>query len=462
MSARNFLRNPFYDYLASRFRTVIFSSMADDPEFNKEFKRENVVIKPSVFEIKKSLLNKLIFRIYRYGDRYYFYNGKSFHGVPLNLILKDKFNKRDELFNRIFGKIFILFPFLNRRAVDYVRKIYISPYYQNMIDEYKPSALFSSHPFVDGDVQLVINAKHRRIPTISMIHSWDNLTAKGRILEPADYITVWNEIMRSEMLYLYPQLKEESVLTVGIPQHDYLLNDDWLMERSAFLKSIGADPSKKVITYISRGGKYSNYKESENIRSIIETIQNGGFAEKAQLIIREIHGLTRLQYCHTLGPIPDVIYDVPDSSCFPSIRPDHRWKNDPSSLYHLGNLLKHSDVIINYASTITLDSVYFDKPIIWPIYEWTGLKGSEQDEFGRHELEYPCYQPMMATGAPDIASSPSNLVELIKNALKHPKEKSKQRNELQLKYNPFNDGKAGLRVAKLIESVADGKSAGLN
>lgn len=454
MSARNFLRNPFFDYLTQRFRVIIFSSLAHDPEFRDEFSREGVIFEPSVFRINGGILSKIIFKMHRYGDRYFFYDGKSFHGVPLNLILKDKFNRRDEFLNRLFGRLFILFPFVNKAVLNITRRIYEDSHYRELIDEYRPSVIFSSHPFVDSDMQLVVNGKRKGIPTVSMIHSWDNLTSKGRLLETSDYILVWNEIMKSEALYLYPEVRKERISAVGIPQHDYLVNDEWQIERSEFLRQIGADPSKKVVTYISRGGKYSNYKESENIRCLIDAMNNGTFPGKVQLIIREIHGLTRLQYHQTLGPMPGVIYDIPDSSNFPSVGDDHRWKNDPRALYHLGNLLKHSDVIINYASTITLDAMYFDKPIIWPIYEWEHLSSREQDEFGKHELDYPCYQPVISTNAPDIASSPQNLVELVKDALMNPAGKTAQRKELQQQYNPFHDGGAGLRVAKLIEKLS--------
>lgn len=453
MTVRNLLRNPFFDYLTQRFRVVIFSSFHNDPEFIREFKRENVFFEPLLFDFKKNIFDRQLFKAHRFGDRYFFTHRKSVHGKPLQKIIKEKFGKRDEYLARMTGKLFILFPCINAWLTGYVQKMYVSRYYQQKIDQYKPSFIFSTHPFVDSDIQMVINAKRKGIPTASMIHSWDNLTSKGRMLENPDSLVVWNDIMRDEALALYPQLETEKICVSGIPQHDYLVNDNWVMERSEFLKSIGADPSKKVITYISRGGKYSNYKENENISAILEALRKNGFAEGSQLIIREVHLLGRTQYRTTLGPQPHVVYDVPDISFHPTMNDQYRWSNNPQSLYHLGNLLKHSDVVINYASTITLDALYFDVPIIWPIYEWKEMDDRAREESGSHELENSHLQPILKSQAVQLADSPAHLVEIVNEALQDPSRFSSQRKKLCAQYNPEFDGNAGIRIAKFIERL---------
>lgn len=453
MTVRNLLRNPFYDYITRRFRVVIFSSFYNDPEFIKEFKRENVFFEPLLFDFKKNIFSRQLFKMHRFGDRYFFTHNKSIHGKPLQKIIKEKFGKRDEWLTRITGNLFILFPFLNRWLSCYVRDLYVSSYYKQKMNQYKPSFIFSTHPFVDSDIQMVLNGKRRGVPTASMIHSWDNLTSKGRMLEEPDYLVVWNNVMRDEGLALYPEFETENIFVAGIPQHDYLVNDNWLQNRTEFLESIGADPSKRVITYISRGGKYSNYKENENINAILEALRTDGFVEKSQMVIREVHLLGRTQYRNSLGPQPHVVYDVPDISFHPTMNEQYHWSNNPCSLYHLGNLLKYSDVVINYASTITLDSLYFDVPVIWPIYEWKEMDDRAREESGSHELANSHLQPILRSKAVQLADSPEHLVTVVNEALSDPSRFSSQRKKLCAQYNPEFDGNAGVRIAKFIEQL---------
>jgi hypothetical protein len=64
-----------------------------------------------------------------------------------------------------------------------------------------------------------------KIPTSTFIFSWDNLASKGRMLGTFDKFLVWSELMKEELLYFYPNVKNDDVQVVGTPQFEpYVLD----------------------------------------------------------------------------------------------------------------------------------------------------------------------------------------------------------------------------------------------
>jgi len=352
---------------------------------------------------------------------------------------------------KLIGFLFNVFPQLNIWMGKYIKEQLKSSYYMDLIEEYKPKMVFSTHPFVEEENQLLTNAQNCGINTISIVHSWDNLTGKGRMQTLPDQLIVWNRVMKSEAINLYPKrFTDKNVHVVGVPQHDYLINDDWKMEKESFFRKLGADPKKKVITYISRGGKYSHYREDENLDVLISGLKNEIFVNDCQLIVREVASHDRSMYKDVLGYHKGVVYDFPDVSYFPNSSSKYPWSSDVNATYHLGNLLYYSDVIINFGSTITLDSAYFNKPTIWSIYR-TG--SSSQHKSDRHipdELSMSHLQPILKLDAVTIPNKPEDLIALVNDALEKPNALEEQRSTLRTLYCPFYDGKAGHRIANII------------
>ena len=452
MSARNLLRNPLYEYLSSKYRIVIISEMSQQKEFINEFKKPDIFFEKLIFDDER-VKNSLVFRLHRWGDRYFFANNRQIHGVPLSKYLY-KAKLLEELKVKLMGEVFVKFPWLNRWMVRKIKKMVVSDYYNKLFKKYKPELVFTSHPFVESENQITLNAKQNEIQTISIIHSWDNLTSKGRIHCLPDKVIVWNEVMKSEMEALYHgKINKEDIHVVGIPQHDYIQNENWDMGREKFLNKIGADPDRAIITYISRGLIYPHYRERENIEIIINTINKGEFIKNSQLVIRENAGVCRSSCHDVIGARPNVVFDVPDVSHRPNSNEKNIWNKDVSSIYHLSNLLKYSDVILNFGSTITLDSIYFDIPTIWPIYP--PEKKYSKIKYGNipFVLKWGYLQPILNTGGIDIPREPKDLIQLINSSLENPKSLSKPRMQIKEMYCPFRDGKAGLRIAKIIESM---------
>ena len=451
MSIRNILRNPLYELLYKKYKIVIFTPLFDDDIFLDEFKRDGVFFYPLQFDYASNFFVMFVFKIHRLGDRFHFATDKKVHGVYINRYLykADIWNERQTKF---VGLIFNIFPLLNKWMGTFIKNQLDSSYYSQLIDKYKPSLVFTTHPFIEAENHLLTNAEKFGIKTISMIHSWDNLTAKGRMHSIPETLIVWNKVMKEEALILYPEnFNDKNVHIVGLPQHDYLVNDNWVQDKSDFFQKLGVNPKKKVITYISRGGKYSHYREQENLDILISGLEKNQFIENSQLIIREVASHDRLQYSDVIGDKKNVIYDPPEVSYFPNTSAGYKWSSDQNATYHLGNLLQYSDVIINFGSTISLDSVYFNKPLIWSIY----LTGEDSQEHTPDELAMSHLQPILNMKVVTVPDEPADLIKLVNDALREPNLLSKERSTLQDIYCPFYDGKAGKRIANIIINAID-------
>ena len=450
MSIRNILRNPLYDLLSKQYKIVIFTPLFNDELFLDEFKRDGVLFYPLQFDYVSNFFARVVFKIHRLGDRFHFATDKKIHGVFMNRYLY-KANLWNERQTKFVGIIFNIFPALNKWMAKFIKKQLNSSYYSKLIEEYNPSLLFTTHPFVEAENQLLINAEKFGIRTISLIHSWDNLTGKGRMHSIPEQLIVWNEVMKEEAVMLYPEnFNDKNIHIVGLPQHDYLVNDNWIHEKSDFFQKLGANPKKKVITYISRGGKYSHYREQENLDVLISGIEKNQFIEKSQLFIREVASHDRLQYSDVIGEKENVIYDPPEVSYFPNTSATYKWSNNQKATYHLGNLLQYSDVIINFGSTISLDSVYFNKPLIWSIYRTGEDSKLRKMENIPDELAMSHLQPILNMQAVTVPNQPQDLIKLVNDALREPNFLKKERSNFQALYCPFYDGKAGKRIANII------------
>jgi CDP-glycerol glycerophosphotransferase (TagB/SpsB family) len=110
------------------------------------------------------------------------------------------------------------------------------------------------------------------------------------------------------------------------------------------------------------------------------------------------------------------------------------------------------DVLINMASTLTLDACCFDKPVIAVSF------GVLQDERTGKDLSYFLYeadhfQDVLNTGAVDLVRSENDLFQSIDAYLTHPERKKEERKKLLEKMCYKVDGQSSKRIADEILSM---------
>lgn len=322
-------------------------------------------------------------------------------------------------------------------------------YARDLFDRYSPDLLFAPSMFSFEDGRLLRMAKRRNIRTVTTSKSWDVLTNKAFTRVIADTILVQNKSIR-DIALRFGDYAPESVIIVGFVQFDYVRDTELLISRDAFFKSIGADPTRKLILY-STSGDWKNPYDDEVVEGIHAAIEHGKL-EGAQILARfhpkypskieklDLPHLIKDRPCQTSGAEASIDGVTNEVYSFTWTRDD--WA-------HLANSLFHSDVTVNTMSTITLDAVSFDKPVVLIAHDgndrafpyWQAL---------RRTYDETHYRDIINSGCARVGNTMHETVQAIRDYLADSQRDSDPRERLRKEYLFGVDGKAGARIAAAI------------
>ena len=325
--------------------------------------------------------------------------------------------------------------------------------FEQLFERLRPDLVFNcSHIHGEqADLPLRI-AQARGIPTAAFIFSWDNLTSRGRLFVPYDYYLLWNEDMRRQFLRLYPKTDPARVLVTGTPQFDLHFQPENRWSREKTCREIGLDPERPYVLYCT--GMDSDFPEEHRIvEAVIRFLQEADQRPRPQLAVRT----------YVKGTSPEMAalsrrfnHDV----VFPAMRWDQRRMMplpEDGPLYT--NLLRHAALGINAASTVSLELMMLDKPVINLGLEPPGSRLPAYARFSRH-VEYEHYRPVVNSGGVMVARSLDELRALIRSGLTEPdRDGTKRKAFIQYMFDRSLDGKAGKRVAETLAELAGGKAA---
>ncbi len=120
-----------------------------------------------------------------------------------------------------------------------------------LVRERNPDVLLVT-PLVDlgsDQVEYVKAAQALGIRTGLCVHSWDNLTNKGRLRVLPDRVFVWNEAQRREAVLLHGVLPE-SVMATGAPAYDEWFDRLPSTTREEFCRKVGLRPDAPFFLYL--------------------------------------------------------------------------------------------------------------------------------------------------------------------------------------------------------------------
>lgn len=291
-------------------------------------------------------------------------------------------------------------------------------------------------------------ARRLGIPTATFIFSWDNLTTRGRITVPYDYYLVWHEHMRSELLSIYPFINPDHVFVTGTPQFDFHFKPEYWLTKEELCRRIGADPSRPIVLYTT--GKASDFpEEHRHVELVIRILQEVDYYPKPQLVVRTyVKGTSPEMRALAERNIPGVV--------FPPVLWDEKWytpQYEDLSIYT--SLLRHCLFGINAASTVSLELLMHDKPVINIGFNPPGSQLPYCLRWVRH-IEFDHYRPVAQSGAVMVAKSPEDMEKMIKRALYEPQADSEKRKRfIKAMFGDTLDGRSGERVAMKLLELAD-------
>ena len=322
--------------------------------------------------------------------------------------------------------------------------------FDKLFSNLRPDLVFNGSHIHGNAAFLPMRVAHRQgFRTAGFVFSWDNLTSRSRIMEPYDALLVWHEDMKKQFLSIYPEVGAERVFVTGTPQFDFHFRPGYWLERGDLARRIGFDPERPFLLYTT--GIDAHFpEEHRTVDFLIRGLAQWADNQRPQLVVRTyVKGTSDEMRAIAAQNYRDVF--------FPQVAWDERWympAEDDLAVYT--SLLRECSVGINAASTVSLELLIHDKPVINLAFDPPGTDIPNPYRWARH-LAYDHYRPVAESGAVMVASSPGELVSMVRRAVGQPDQlQAARRRFLADVFGSTLDGNSGRRVAECLLALARG------
>jgi hypothetical protein len=296
--------------------------------------------------------------------------------------------------------------------------------YSQLIKEDAPSHIFFTHQRPPFLAPFLYAAQQLKVPVSTFIFSWDNLASKGRMLGAFDTFLVWSNLMESELLHFYPMVKKENVKVVGTPQFEPYVMEKYESSPEEFYKKFNLDSRLKTICY-SCADVSIGANDPIVIRTIANAIRNNAIENSVQLLVRTSPAEDDARFKSIREEYPEIKWNVPKWILTRENHAESWSQRIPSDedIKDLRSLLEYVDLNINMCSTMSLDFMLFDKPVINTVF------GSKENGLYNDQrfLNYGHFKKVVDSQSVSIAQNETELIEQINQALIHPEERTLRR-----------------------------------
>lgn len=461
-SARYLLRSDFFKILKkSGVSIVIVAPSADEEYFLKEFAGENIFIEKYELEKYDNRFRKL-HAFFALG-RLYAHNNKHFINFPRYWYKHYKQTRNNKTFIRkIYNLLLDLMIYLlsnfksARKMLPVVESLFTPDVHAHLFKKYKPDALITtSLGNLLHDRFVMHEARRYGANVLSFVLSWDNTTTKGIAGAKIDHVVAWTQTMRRELIDFH-DFDPGDIFIGGVTQYDEYVKEQNLYSREEIFVKMGLDPNRKTLFYCLESP--TQYPWNLKLLDLMaRLIKENAFSKPCQVLARlhpiyfrikdekfrfqkDIDALKELQnkYPHMHFDYPEILsqkmsFDMPKSE-----------------VLKLGSLLKNSDIMICFYSSMMIEASIFDMPIVnIALYHKNDLPN---EVMGNHNHN----KRVLATGGVRTVYDEKSLVESINTYLDDPSTDRSGREKIVEHETGPNRGMAGKTIAnhliKLLET----------
>ncbi|MBI4436388.1 MAG: CDP-glycerol glycerophosphotransferase family protein [Candidatus Omnitrophica bacterium] len=323
---------------------------------------------------------------------------------------------------------------------------YLSPRrYTSLFKTWKPVLLITASPGFHSqkDIPLIREAQDHGVKTLCAVFSWDNLTTNGIFPTRPDYLAVWNELMKEEAITIH-HYDPEKIFIVGPTAFDIYQDPSVYLPRETFCKKLGLDPKKKIVTLTTAPPAVFDHRYL--VQMLLRFARKGLFRHPVQLLCR-VHPLDQKDLYKEFEGNPLIHFDYPGR--YSGLI---KWDPDRGEMIHLANTLKQSDVIVNIASTITIESAIVDTPVINVGFSTVQERHFQKKIFRDHYEQH--YHHVLESGGAWNVRSEEELLEALNTYLEDPSRDREARRKMAEKLCYRLDGKSSERLAGLIRRLS--------
>ena len=296
-----------------------------------------------------------------------------------------------------------------------------------------------------------LEAQKRGMPVFSAVTNYDAIVNKGYPGFLPTCMGVWSKQMADEAMQLL-DIPASKIEVTGPLQYDRFLFS-LPMSREEYLRSIGLNPNLKTV-FFAGGVNVTRYFEMYSL-----------LAERADTIWRDKFNLVIRPYPHAKlldSPGWKVLENLFKQKGIYISNPGSIDADDRSNEYkqdlwledgvdELTYLLRYSDVMVNYFSTISLEAAICDLPVIHLGYDdYTfGHRYGITSEFQQRQTHN---RRKLRLAASKVARNESELIAAIDQYLADRTLDSDQRRDYAISECGELDGNAGERLVSMIAS----------
>jgi hypothetical protein len=230
----------------------------------------------------------------------------------------------------------------------------------------RPDIVFVTNQRQALAIASVLAAKDLGIPTASFIFSWDNLP-KATLMLDTDYYIVWSDLMKEQLLFYYPEIKPGQVFITGTPQFETHFNREAILSREDFFTAYGLKASRKYICY--SGDDFTTSPDDPEyledvVKAVVSLNENG---HNLGIIFRRCPVDKSARYNDVLAKYRELITPI-----------DPKWQSYgaswdailpmPEDVALLSNTVYHTEMVVNFGSSMVFDYAVFDKPCAYINY----------------------------------------------------------------------------------------------
>ena len=218
--------------------------------------------------------------------------------------------------------------------------------------------------FGSAQADLVASARRLGIPVGMLLFSWDNLSTKGRLHQPPDWMFVWNARQQREAQQLHG-FPPERVVVVGAPRFDSFFALRRQMTDGEFLAPLGLDPSAPTLLYVC-SSPFVSAAELPFVRTWLEALRRSpGPVREANVLVRphpdvplldETHEITTLRWpaARGLQGLVGRPFDDPKAIVL---------RTSDRAMQGLFECIAHSAAVVGLNTSAELEAAIVGKPV---------------------------------------------------------------------------------------------------
>ena len=342
------------------------------------------------------------------------------------------------------------FPIIRKLFQKFEHHLLFNTEAAGLLDKINPRLVISTYPINFSEATFTRIARRQGRKTALELLSWDNITSKGHFPTLADYFLSWGPVMTQEVKEYYG-FPDKHIFEVGVPHFDKHINIPTPPANAEYLHSLALDPKKPYLFFGMSAPVFCPH-EIDIVEWIAQEVNKGTFGD-IQLLVRlhpqNVQGhmadntwLLRLEKMQSARVAVD--YPILEQSQL-------AWDMDQHDLLKLVNLIAGCAVSLNSGSTLAIESLIHNKPVILTYFDagfdvpWyrSVIRGSN----------YIHMKKFIELSGAKVTHSFDQLQSQIQYALENPSSDTEKRAFALRQECGICDGKASFRVAEALAKI---------